>query len=541
MSPADLLPAHHGLSVTDTAITPDLITVAFRCTAPAACCPECGRPSDRVHSRYRRTVADLPVNGRRFVLRLTARRFFCRQPGCRRAVFCERLPGLAEPRSRSTGRLADLHRAIGFVAGGEPGSRLAEQLAAPASGDTILRRVKATPADPEPVYRYVGIDDFALRKGQTYGTILIDLERGRVIDILDGRDGPAVEAWLRAHPGVEVITRDRWTAYATAVAAGAPQATQVADRWHLLRNIREVVERLLKQHAAALDAALEPPAATDVSAAEPPPAAAPAPEPCPRPSPEVSARRQRRQDRFEAVRRLRAGGMSLRRIARELEMSTRTVIAYLRRERCPDWNRGVPRAARLVGLREVVDAFIRAGGRTAAELYRRLEGRGGRPSDDAVRRLLRRRLRAAGIDRVPRTPARPPHPGRPTARQLSFEFVRRPGDRSEGEARRVAAVRAIPELAEPLRLAGEFVAMTRGLSRAPLPEWLGRAERCERGAVRSFAVSLRADEAAVAAGLSTPWSNGPVEGQVNRLKTIKRQMYGRAGSRLLRARVRFGG
>src|SRR5262245_61564400 len=243
MSPADLLPADRGLVVTDATITPDLIAVAVSCGAPTAACPACGQASDRVHSRYRRTLADLPVNGRRFVIRITSRRFFCRHPGCPRAVFCERLPGLVDAHARGTRRLTELHRLIGFALGGEPGSRLAEELAAPASGDTILRRVKATPAEPEPTYRYVGIDDFALRRGYTYGTILIDVERGRVIDILDGRDGSAVEAWLRAHPGVEVVTRDRWTAYATAAAAGAPQAAQIADRFHLIRNLREVVER----------------------------------------------------------------------------------------------------------------------------------------------------------------------------------------------------------------------------------------------------------------------------------------------------------
>src|SRR5207244_1313489 len=160
--------------------------VAVTCTAATASCPGCGRQSDRVHSRYRRTLADLPVNGRRSVLRLTARRFFCRSPGCDRAVFCERVAGLAGPHARSTARLAGLHH---------------------------------------------------------------------------GRGGPAVEGCLPAHPGVEVITRDRWPAYAHAAAVGAPHAAQVADRWHLLRNLRGAVERLFGQHTSALATALGPPPA----------------------------------------------------------------------------------------------------------------------------------------------------------------------------------------------------------------------------------------------------------------------------------------
>jgi transposase len=542
MSPADLLPrlARDHLSVTDLVLTSGLIGVAIASTAPTSPCPVCDRLSDRVHGRYRRTLADLPAGGRRLLLVVSLRKFVCRSAGCPRHIFCERLPELAAPHARSTDRLAGLHRLIGLALGGEPGSRLAEELAAPTSGDTILRRVKATPEAAEPHYRFVGIDDFAFRKGRTYGTILIDLERGRVIDIFDGRDGSAVEAWLKAHPGVEVITRDRWLAYANAATAGAPQATQVADRWHLIRNLREMVERLFEQHASALDAVLEPaPDTTGVSGVEPGPTPAPASELPPPSSPGVSARRQRRQNRFEEVRRLRAGGAGVRQIARDLRMSRGTVRSYLRREQCPDWNPGVPRATRLDGFRELVDAFIGEGGRTAAELYRRLRGRGCRSSYDAVRRFFRRRLGAAGIDRVRASRIRPPRPRRPSARQLSFEFVRRAEERSEAEAERMAGVNAIPALGEPLRLAAEFLGMNRGPARTLLSEWLARAEAGGSGIVRSFAESLRTDEAAVRAGLTTGWSNGPVEGQVNRLKTIKRSMYGRAGFRLLRARVKY--
>lgn len=149
-------------------------------------------------------------------------------------------------------------------------------MAAPASADTILPRVKAAPAEPEPAYRCVGIDDFALRKGHTYGTILVDLERGRVIDILDGCDGSAVEGWLKAHPGVEVSTRDRWSAYANAATAGSPRATQVADRWHLLRNLREAIEQLFERSAAVIrDALVTDEPAADPGAAPTPPVAGP--------------------------------------------------------------------------------------------------------------------------------------------------------------------------------------------------------------------------------------------------------------------------
>ena len=563
MLPSHLLPQLLGthLSPTDLVLTPNLIAIALTPSDPNALCPVCAQPSDHVHSRYRRILADLPISGRQLALILSLRRLFCLNAGCPRHIFCERLPALAAAHARSTTRLAHLHRTLGLALGGEPGSRLAAELAVPTSADTILRRVKATPAEPETTYRFVGIDDFALRKGQTYGTILVDLERGRVIDLFDGRDGLPVAAWLKLHPGIEVITRDRLAAYANAGSTGAPQALQVADRWHLIGNIRELVERLLEQHASALDTALEPPSTiVEPSVGTPPnpgvasepmlpatteaidtpdksnlPASASGPSSSS--SPEVSNRQQQRQDRFNEVRRLRLSGRSVRQIARELQISPKTVIEYSHRERCPDWNPGGPRTTRLDGFQAAVDAFVREGGRAATVLYRRLKDQGCDSSYDAVRRFLRRRFQAAGIVTV-RSSRGPPRPRRPSARQLSFEFVGGAEKRSEEAVKRMALVNPIPELCGSLKLVNELLEMTRGQSKTPLSDWLARADVSESGSVQSFAQTLRTDAAAVQAGLSTPWSNGPVEGQVNRLKTVKRSMYGRAGLPLLRARVR---
>lgn len=225
MLPSDLLSQLLGapLSPTDLVVTPNLIAVALTSRTRATPCPVCGQLSERVHSHYRRVLADLPLCGRRLVLVLPLRKFLCSNAGCLRHVFCERVHALAAAHARSTTRLVHLQRTLGLTLGGEPGSRLAAELSVPTSGGTILRRVKATPAEPETSYRFVGIDDFALRKGHTYGTILVDLQRRRVIDLFDGRDGVPVATWLKSHPGVEVITRDRWAAYANACSAGAPR------------------------------------------------------------------------------------------------------------------------------------------------------------------------------------------------------------------------------------------------------------------------------------------------------------------------------
>ncbi|MCE9564590.1 MAG: ISL3 family transposase [Planctomycetes bacterium] len=559
MSPYHLLSQLIGnhLSPTDLVVTLKLFAIALSPTTGNALCPVCGQSSDRIHSRYRRVIADLPICGRQLVLILRLRKFLCTNAGCPRRIFCERILDLAAAHARSTTRLAQEHRTLGIALGGEPAARLSVKLAMPASGDTILRRVKTTVSQPEPRYRFVGIDDFALRKGQTYGTIVVDLERRRVIDLFEGRDGSVVQMWLSSHPTIEVITRDRWAAYANACSAGASMALQVADRFHLVGNIRELVERLFEQHASALDAALEPPA-TIASQGEVPPTPASAsrstlpvatgttathdatslPGPASTASsPGLSRGQQLRLDRFNEVRRLHGSGRSTRQIARELRISRNSVLDYLHRERCPDGQRIGHRRSSLEGFRATVDAFVHEGGRSVTMLQRRLKDQGCSPSYDAVWRFLRRRLEAAGIPSM-RSVRGPPRPPRLSTRQLSFEFVRRTEKRSDEATKRMVTVNAIPELCASLKLANELLEMTRGQSKTSLSDWLARADASENRSVRMFAETLRTDSSAVQAALSTPWNNGPVEGQVNRLKLIKRSGYGRAGLPLLRARVR---
>lgn len=550
MLPADLFPAD-GLRLDDLVLTPSTAVALLASTAATAACPRCHAPSDRVHSRYRRTVADLPLQGRFVALRLLVRRFRCTRPDCPRDIFCERLPGLLRARARTTARLADVHCAIGFALGGEAGARLAARLDMPTSPDTLLRRVKDTPDEPAPPPRYVGVDDWALRKGQRYGTILIDLERGRVIDIFEGRDGSALASWLREHPGVEVITRDRWAAYARAAAEGAPRARQVADRWHLLKNLREAVERLLGRHAAQVREALteaaataEPPATGQTGPEPPSPPAEPPTPPRGTPTPKEQARQARQQERsrqYQRVQELRAAGQSLRRIARATGLPVKRVIRYARSGRCPDWNPGRQTRTQLDPFADHIDAWVGRGGRNAAELYRELAGLGFGGSYDAVRRCLARRLGSTGRPGPRVGPlSSPVLPVPPSARKLSFAFIRRPEDRKAQEQGRLDRLRACEVgLGEGLDLAGEFAEMVRKRSQLSLAQWLAKAEASPCAELRNFAAGLRQDEAAVGAALTEPWSNGPVEGQVNRLKLIKRQMYGRAGFPLLRARVRY--
>ncbi|HEY3416191.1 MAG TPA: ISL3 family transposase, partial [Armatimonadota bacterium] len=228
--------------------------VLIRATAfgSAASCPTCHRLSRSLHSHYSRVVRDLPWQGSRVELRLEVRRFRCYARDCPRATFAEAMPMVCRRHGRQTSRLFETLRLIGHALGGEAGARLADRLGMVSSPDTILRRVKLGPSVPVQGARVLGVDDWAWRKGQQYGTILVDLEAHTPIDLLPDRSADSLATWLQAHPGAEIISRDRAGLYADGASRGAPIAIQVADRFHLLCNLISAVERVLEQKRSAL-------------------------------------------------------------------------------------------------------------------------------------------------------------------------------------------------------------------------------------------------------------------------------------------------
>lgn len=544
-----LLPADAGVRITALTVEPTAMVVALVTVGDAAACPQCGSASTSIHGRYHRTVRDRPCLGVPVAFAVTARKFVCRRPDCPRRVFCERLPELTARHARTTGELADTHRHIGLALGGEAGARLASKLSVPTSPDTLLRRVKEAPDEPTPRPRYVGIDDWATRKGHTYGTILIDLERGTVIDLLPGRDGEALKTWLAANPQVEVITRDRWPAYIPAAASAAPKAKQVADRFHLLMNVREAVEKILSRvgpdirvaHATVNTAAEKTPTPAP---AEPPTPAASAPDTKPLTPTEQRrrARREGRAERFRRVKELTAEGLSVRAIARRLRMSNGAVLRYQRLERCPDWRPGRTGATSVDAFAAFIAEWVAAGNRNSKDLHRALQGKGFTGGYDAARRYLNRLIGSSGRPgkRDRNATPTPIERSPPSARKLSFRVANPKPD--SHSARVLAVLRGRnPGVHAALETAEELMGMSRQTTAAPLADWVAKAKELGDRDLVNLASSLGSDAAAIQAALTEPWSNGPVEGQVNRLKCIKRSMYGRAGMKLLRARVRHKG
>jgi transposase len=525
-----LIPA--GLSVVRVLPAPDRVTIVTVPTSSRGACPLCGCLSGRVHSRYTRTLADLPWQGRAVAVRVRARRFRCATAGCPRRIFTERLPEVAHPRARRTGRLGDAQRDIGFALGGEPGSRLAGRLAMGVSGDTLLRMVRSGAlAVPPPPPRVIGVDDWAWRRGRRYGTIICDLERRRVVDLLPDRGGAALASWLKRHGGeVAVVSRDRSGAYADGIRAGAPGAVQVADRWHLLANCSDALRQLLDRHQGQLREAAR------LCVAEgrtPAPARAPLGERTPtRAERQKAHRRERRQARYEAAAELHRQGLPIRGIARRLGMARNAVRRWLRAGEAVPYRRAPGRSVLDRHLGHLERRWAE-GCHNAAELWRELcEERGFEGGYDVVRRwaIRQRALEAARAEPARGLPSWRVPSSRRAARLLTTEAA----SLNQADRRFVEILAALsPDVRDAADLANGFARLVRERDADGLAPWLDKARPT---GLRGFAEGLSRDLDAVRAALSLPWSNGPTEGQINRLKLLKRQMYGRAKFDLLRSR-----
>ncbi len=508
-------------------------------------CPLCGRCSSRAHSRYSRTVSDLPWHGISVTLEVRARRFFCDGASCERRIFCERLPKIAA-RARKTGRLEEALLAIVLELGGRAGARLAAELGLLAGRDALLLRAKRTvPADAGKV-KILGIDDFAFRRGARYGTILVDLERRRVADLLPERSQESLVAWLKRHPGVETATRDRSNIYREALAKGAPGAVQVADRWHLMHNLALTLEEFLLQKGPVLREAATPEAApedrSDGSFASGP-IMPNRPRNHDRKMEEAARKRHERLVRqWEDIRRLYLAGADLRHICRRLGISARTVYRYKELTEPP------PRRSH--GRRKsVLDPYVPyllgrwgEGCRNGKKLYREIRERGYRNSEETCARFIAQLRRAKARGKPPSSVPRARKGSiaglSPTSKNVAALFVRRQEKLSEEQKAYLERLcDSDGSLADAHRLTQDFAKMVGGLEGEKLDGWLEEAEVCAAPAMRNFATGIRKDLAAVRAGLTEGWSNGPVEGFVNKLKLIKRQGYGRAGFELLRARM----
>lgn len=556
MSAQTLLPDPTLIRLEYLVPTADTITLVATTIQPEVRCPDCGRRATRVHSGHRRTPADLPWHGLKIRLELRMRRFFCDQRDCPRLTFVERLPTVLPPYARRTARLAQALVMIGYALGGEAGARVAAGLGMDASPDTLLRQLKQLPGAPRATPRVLGVDDWAFRKGHHYGTLLVDLEQHAPVDLLPDRRAETLATWLKEHPGVEIISRDRGGAYAEGARQGAPAATQVADRWHLLKNLAEALEAvLLREHRAVRQAAQEAAAPGESGSAPPlagPTAPATSAEPPTAPvlgretwtsraAREKAARRDRRQQRYTEVVERHERGESHRQIAAATGLSRETIRRYLAAGSFPEIARRVT-AAPITPYLPYLKQRWEAGCHNARVLWEAIAAQGFSGAASAVYRAtaLWREALPPSQRRSPRQPRVAAAPGTPTPapRAVVWWLIGRKQPPTAEQAALMDRLLAhCPELRSARELVQGFFRLVRQRDGDGLESWIKTVERSGIPELVQFAGGLRRDWEAVMAGLTLPWSNGPVEGAVNRLKLLKRQMYGRAGLPLLRARV----
>jgi transposase len=504
--------APSGLIVEGIAESEGAVLVSARARARASACPLCGTPSSRVHSRYVRTVSDLPCAGRRVGLRLVARRFVCEKPSCRRRIFAERFDdGTVAARCRRTTRLECIVHHLGLALGGRPAAGFAKRLMVPVSNDTLLRVVRRRTRLPTEIVNVAGIDDWAFRRNHRYGTIVCDLERRRIVALLPDREIATVAAWLGDHPEIGILARDRGGGYAEAAARALPNALQVADRWHLMENASaaflDAVRRSMRVIRAAIGAAtINPDLLTCAEKLQ-------------------YDGYLRREETNAAIMAHAKRGVPIKDIVRRTGHSRKLVRQIIRGERTDVFR---VRQNSLDAHLPILDELWTSGCRNGAEIWRQLRAKGFHGSLRVVGEWATRRRRAeqASDQQLQKVPS---------ARTIARLMTMARDQLSKADAVTIAAIEAgVPMLAEARDLIDRFQAMIRRRIVGEFEPWIKEAST---SLIASFANGITRDKRAVGAAITEPWSNGQTEGQITKLKLVKRQMYGRGKLDLLQARL----
>ena len=540
-----LFPHLAGLRLCRVEDTGDAVVISASSRAGQACCPGCGAPSSRVHGGYARTVADGAAGGRPLLIALAVRRFRCLQDQCPAVTFAGQAGGLTERYRRRSVPLLGMLAGFGLELAGRAAARLAGTLGIAVHPSTVLRLVMALPEPQVTVApEILGVDDFALRKGHVYGTVLVDIGTGDAVDLLPDREAATLESWLKAHPGAQVICRDRAGAYAEGARDGAPDAIQVADRWHLWHNLAESAGKTVTRHRGCLK---DQPAGDDAASKDTPdtaglpqpetPGQAEAAQVTPDGSLDACGRERRlvtrTRERYAAVRERLDAGQSLAAICRALDLDRKTVQRFARAASVDELLAGaMNRESKLDRFKPYLCQRWNEGITDAAALHAELQQRGWAGSVKTVRRYVAPFRQALA--------APEPGPAVPKTRQITRWLLTRPDRLRPEEQEQLGQITGrCPHIQALAGYVTSFAEMMTGRTGSQdLEAWLTAIEADDgQPDLRSLATGIRNDQQAVINGLTLPWSSGKVEGTVNKIKMIKRQMYGRAGFGLLRKRV----
>ena len=474
----------------------------------------------------------------RWILR--ARRFVCGNAKCRKKTFAERLGEAVKPYARRTLRAQARLEKIGLALGGKAGTRIVKAKGLNVGPDTLLRAIRSVPLAPRSTPRVLNVDDFAFRKGLSYGTLLLDLETHQVVDVLADRAGENLAQWLMTHPGSQVVSRDRASAYAGAIARELPQAVQIADRFHLAHNLSEWVERIVKRHYPNIKAHMSVGLDLHQSWQKELPLG--------RNEALKEQTYQRRLLRYNEVKLLHDRGYNEGEIGEHLKMNRRQVIKLLAMP--PQLASSKLRATKLDSFKGYLKRWFNSESeedkcRNSLQLYREIKARGYDGSNSAVVKYVTVLRHELGDDltltgKLIKTSPTPLQAleSVPSPRTIVNYFMQPQEKLSSYQEEQLARVlHSHEELKKSYILTRQFMGMVRHRRAEGLTDWLGQLEGSGIGELVSFSKGLRRDHAAVEAALSSRWSQGPIEGKINKLKTLKRTMYGRANFDLLRLRV----
>lgn len=551
-----LLPDPDCLTLESLSIQGNDVVFTVSTIGDAVACPLCGATCQRVHSRYQRTLADLPWQANPVKILMTARKFFCDNDACTRSIFTEPIATVTARYGRKTKRLVEALEALALMAGGEVAARIAKVFGLTLSPDYLLEGIKKAPSPSASAPRVVGIDDFAFKRGHVYGSIVVDLERRKPIDLLPDREAATVAQWLAQHPSIEIISRDRGAGYKEGATTGAPQAVQVADRWHLLKNLGDALECLLKRHHRQLREAAGQVTKTEpvnivvppVNIVVPVEASAALREslvPCESPSLVATKQnrsqrhqelsRQRREQSFLQVHQLRQEGFNISAIGQQTGLARQTIRKYLETSTCPEYSPRPVKSGLLTPYYGYLNQRFAQGCHNAATLLVEIRAQGYRGKVSILRQYLRQFRASAPAGNAQGFKI-------PSACSVRWWLLGHYHSRDpEQESLRHCFVATLldhcPEISAAQELVLEFVELLKERRADSFDAWMSRAQACSAPEIASFAKGLLQDEDAVREAIFGKWSNGQVEGQVNRLKYVKRSMYGRGGFALLRARV----
>ena len=545
-----LLPNPHLLHLNSYELLPNehQLTLSLTSTQTQATCPICGQRSHRVHSRYERRLADLPCVGFSLTLIVKVCKFFCSNPNCHRRIFTERLPEVAAPWARKTIRFVQQLQSIGLALGGAAGARLGAHLGIAICGSTLLGQIAKLKLPEFKTPKALGVDDFAFRKGHHYGTILVDLETHAPIALLADRKADTLVEWLETHPGIEVFSRDRSKTYKSAMDKAAPAAIQVADRFHLVKNLGETIATALGDYGPELraaDKAQRQALVDEHDEAIVVIAPKPTPEPDVRPPESARAVQQHRIEQQKVIKALSAERWPQAAIAQEVGVSMRTVQRFLA---APDFLPKPPQQIAsnrsiLAPYKQQILDWWNDKVREPKVLLALLRPLGYKGSIRTVQRYVARLRAAQGLPPIKRPITHPlpkvidPQMPPLTPRRAAYLAVLKPENREPDDTTLLEKLRhQHPDIEQLFELADDFLQLLRERKANAFDAWLLKALACKLKPLQKFAQGLLDDYDAVKVSMVSKFSNGPVEGLNNKLKMLKRQMYGRASLKLLEKR-----